>query len=54
MSPIVPTEAPPLPQTGSQAWFVFAALLILVALALILLPRLTRTRYKFPQPEAQG
>ena len=54
MSPQVPTGAPAMPQTGSQAWFLFAAALVLVALALIILPRLTRTRYKFPQAEVQG
>lgn len=53
MAPVVPTGTPPMPQGGSQVWFIFAAIFVVVALALIFLPRLARKRYVFPEPKIQ-
>ena len=54
MTPQIPTEAPQMPQATGETWFIFAVVFTAMALALVLLPRLTRKRYIFPQPETQA
>ena len=47
MTPMIPADAPPLPQADSQGWIWLAIALVVVALGLATLPRLSRRRYQF-------
>lgn len=47
-APLIPTEAPHLPQPDNQNWFWPALLLISVATVLAGLPHMHRRRYQFP------
>ncbi|MDX1416104.1 MAG: nitrous oxide reductase family maturation protein NosD [Candidatus Promineifilaceae bacterium] len=51
MAPMIPADAPSLPQEENPAWIFLAAALIVAALALITLPRLHRRRYHFDSNE---
>ena len=47
MTPMIPADAPPLPQADSQGWIWLAIARVMVALGLATLPRLSRRRYRF-------
>jgi nitrous oxidase accessory protein len=47
MTPMIPTDAPPLPQSDNHGWIWLAIALVVVALGLAALPRLHWRRYRF-------
>jgi nitrous oxidase accessory protein len=49
MAPIIPANAPPLPQEDSEGWIWLAAALVVVALTLAALPRLGWSRYQLTE-----
>lgn len=49
MAPIIPANAPPLPQEDSEGWVWLAAALVVVALTLAALPRLGWSRYQLTE-----
>lgn len=53
MTPMIPTDAPPLPQTNNQGWLWLALALLIVAFGLAALPRMNRRRYQIT-PAVKG
>lgn len=53
MAPMIPTDAPPLPQANNQGWIWLALALLIVALGLAALPRINRRRYQIT-PSVKG
>ena len=57
MTPMIPSDAPPLPQANNQGWIWLALTLVVTALALAALPRIHYRRYQLPHkvtPSAKG
>jgi len=55
MAPMIPTGAPPMPQSGDQGWIWLAIALVTLALGLAALPRLHWRRYRLtPKKRMSG